>query len=206
LWRLFPGVAALIVDMWEGWVWRRIVHCFLIAHVSISFRAVAQVCFFGEAYPHFLFVDDIQFVRVRRALGCDVLAWISAWPTILGSLDCALMRILQLVHARSKVSPLTFSFASHASLQPMNVGSLAEFTSTVVYSSQGHIVVQVRAVHLLDIYLLWLLGMCALECFHKFISAVRSLSHCNILHDRCQCRSYALQLSLNIPFLPRRWW
>ncbi len=26
----------------------------------------------------------------------------------------------------------------------MNVGSLAEFTSTVVYSSQGHIVVQVK--------------------------------------------------------------
>ena len=26
----------------------------------------------------------------------------------------------------------------------MNVGSLAEFTSTVVYSQQGHIVVQVR--------------------------------------------------------------
>ena len=26
----------------------------------------------------------------------------------------------------------------------MNVGSLAEFTSTVVYSHQGHIVVQVR--------------------------------------------------------------
>lgn len=25
---------------------------------------VNQVCFFGEAYPHFLFVDDIQFVRV----------------------------------------------------------------------------------------------------------------------------------------------
>jgi len=50
---------------------------------------VAAVCFFGEQHPHFVFIDDIQFVR------------------------------------------------------PMNVGSLAEFTSTVVYSHQGHIVVQV---------------------------------------------------------------
>jgi hypothetical protein len=27
--------------------------------------ALLQVCFFGENYPHFLFVDDIQFVKVR---------------------------------------------------------------------------------------------------------------------------------------------
>jgi phage anti-repressor protein len=25
-----------------------------------------QVSFFGERYPHFLFVDDIQFVKVRE--------------------------------------------------------------------------------------------------------------------------------------------
>jgi len=37
-------------------------------------------------------------------------------------------------------NPMFRFFAS----QPMNVGSLAEFTSTVVYSQQGHIVVQVR--------------------------------------------------------------
>ena len=27
-----------------------------------------QVCFFGEQYPHFVFIDDIQFVRVSELL------------------------------------------------------------------------------------------------------------------------------------------
>ena len=27
-----------------------------------------QVCFFGEQYPHFVFIDDIQFGRVSALL------------------------------------------------------------------------------------------------------------------------------------------
>jgi hypothetical protein len=35
--------------------------CYLIMHMYCL-----QVSFFGERYPHFLFVDDIQFVKVRE--------------------------------------------------------------------------------------------------------------------------------------------
>lgn len=34
----------------------------------VPFYLLLQVCFFGEQYPHFVFIDDIQFVRVRPLL------------------------------------------------------------------------------------------------------------------------------------------
>ena len=36
---------------------------------------VAAVCFFGEQYPHFVFIDDIQFVRVSANGSLLCLGW-----------------------------------------------------------------------------------------------------------------------------------
>lgn len=89
-----------------------------------------QVCFFGEQYPHFVFIDDIQFVRVSALLCVAV--------------RCCLKCPHPVARSQRFRPEFILVLLNHHSYQPMNVGSLAEFTSTVVYSQQGHIVVQVR--------------------------------------------------------------
>jgi hypothetical protein len=66
------------------------------------------VCFTGEQNPTFLYVDDIQFVKVS---------------------------------VRLQSVPF---FAVTFILQPVNIGSVTEFSATVVYSREQYMVVQVR--------------------------------------------------------------